>query len=154
MYDTFIDFMFLDTLDRRGSGHALYASSGSDMYHGHHQYHPYTRSDRGYLLDEFKKSNPPTFDGEFKNSEDAKAWLLGMKKLFELHDYTENMKAIITIFSLKGKEDIWREDVKWVRDIRIECLGWNEFKRLFKKKYLLERYYESKAKEFYVLKMG
>lgn len=77
-----------------------------------------------------------------------------MKKFFELHDYTENMKAIIAIFNLKGKADIWWEDVKQVRDIRTRELSWHEFKRLFKKKYLSKRYYDSKAKEFYELKMG
>jgi len=39
-----------------------------------------------------------------KNPDDAEAWLLWMKKLFELHEYTENMKAKIAIFNLKGKE--------------------------------------------------
>jgi len=63
-----------------------------------------------------------------------------MKKNFELHDYTENLMARIGIFSLKGKVDIWWEDVKRVRDIRIEELSWHEFKRLFRKKYLSERY--------------
>jgi len=38
-------------------------------------------------------------------------------KFFELHDYIENMKAKIVIFSLKGKVGIWWEDVKQVRDI-------------------------------------
>ena len=33
-------------------------------------------------------------------------------------------------------------------------LSWHEFKRFFKKKYLLERYYDSKAKELYDLNMG
>lgn len=41
-----------------------------------------------------------------------------MKNFFELHDFTENMKAIIAMFSLKGKANIWWEDVKQVRDIR------------------------------------
>lgn len=44
--------------------------------------------------------------------------------------------------------------MKCVRDIGIEELSWHEFKRLFKKKYLSERYYDSKSKEFYELKMG
>ena len=64
------------------------------------------------------------------------------------------MKAIIDIFSLKGKENIWWEDVKQVRDIRTEELSWHEFKRLFRKKYFSERYYDRKSKEFYELKMG
>ena len=104
--DTIRDGKFLDTLDRRGNGHGLYSSSGSNRYHGHHRYHPYRRSDKGYFLDEFKKEKPPTFDGELKKLEDAEAWLFGMKKFFELHDYKENMKVRIVIFSLKGKADI------------------------------------------------
>eukprot|EP00253_Pinus_taeda_P030517 PITA_30517 len=77
-----------------------------------------------------------------------------MKKFFELHDYIENMKVMIVIFSLKGKENIWWEDVKRVRDIMVEVLSWHEFKRLFRKKYLSKRYYDGKAKELYELKMG
>lgn len=64
------------------------------------------------------------------------------------------MKAIITIFNWKGKANILWEDVKWVKDIRTNDLSWQGFKRLFKKKYLSERYYDSKAKELYELKMG
>jgi len=152
--DTIRDGRFLDTSNKRGDGHKFYSSSSSDRYHGHHRYHPYRWSDRGYFPSEFKKSKPPTFEGDLKKLEDVEAWLLGMRKLFELHDYTENMKAIIVIFGLKGKSDISWEDVKWVRDIRTEELSLHEFKRLFRKKYLLERYYDSKAKESYELKIG
>ena len=110
----------MDTRYRRGDGHKVYSSSRSERYRDHHRYHPYRRSGRGYFLDEFKKSKPPTFDGDLKKSEDAEAWLLGMKKFFKVHDYTENMKAKIVIFSLKGKVNIWWENVKQVRDIGIE----------------------------------
>lgn len=58
------------------------------------------------MLNELKKDKPPTFNEELKKLEDAEAWLLGMKKLLELHDYIENMTAKISIFNLKGKEDI------------------------------------------------
>jgi len=44
--------------------------------------------------------------------------------------------------------------VKNVRCIHEEELNWSEFERLFKKKYLLERYLDDRAKEFYELKMG
>jgi len=88
-----------------------------------------------------------------KKPEDAKEWLLKMKRFFELHGYRESMKEIIYIFNLKGKADIWGEDVNWVRDIRITELSWHEVKILFTKKYFLERYYENKNKECYELKM-
>jgi len=63
------------------------------------------------LPDEFKNVKTPTFYGEMKKSEDAEAWLLVMKKLFKLHDYLEDTRAKITTFSLKGKANIWWEDV-------------------------------------------
>jgi len=131
-----------------------YSSCGSERHHDHHHYHPYRRNDRGCFLDEFKKEKPPTCDRDMKKSEDAEAWILRMNKFFELHEYMDNMKTIITIFNLKGKADIWWEDVKRVRDIRRNYFSWRDFKRLFRKKYLSERYYDSKAKELYELKMG
>ena len=77
-----------------------------------------------------------------------------MKKLFILHGYSKNMKAKIATFILKGKADIWSEDVKCVRGMREEELIWVEFERLFKKKYLSKRYYDGKANEFYELRVG
>lgn len=44
--------------------------------------------------------------------------------------------------------------MKNIRGIHEEYLTWNEFERLFKKKYLSKRYFDDKAKEFYELKMG
>lgn len=148
------DCRFLDTLDRRVVEYKYYSSSSSNKHHDHHRYPPYRRNDRGYLPDEFKKVNPPTFFGDVKKLEDAKTWILGMNKLFDFHDYTDNIKARVVIFILKGKVDIWWEDVKWVRDIITYDLSWWEFKRFFMKKYFSERYYNSKAKECYELKTG
>lgn len=44
--------------------------------------------------------------------------------------------------------------MKQIRDSRTKELSWHELKRLFRNKYLLERYYDNKANEFYELKMG
>jgi len=112
----------------------------------HHCYHPYRRSDRGYFPDEFKKAKPPTFDGKMRKPKSAKAWFLGMRKFFTLHDYLENMKARVAIVSLKGKVDIWLEDMKNVRCIHEEDLNWTEFEWLFKKKYMYERYFDDREK--------
>jgi len=83
-----------------------YSSSGSDIHHDRHRYHPYRRNDRGYLPNEFKKEKPPNFDRYVKNSEDAKAWINGMNKFFEFQEYKDNMKAREAIFSSKGKTNI------------------------------------------------
>lgn len=152
--DTIRDGRLLDTTNRIRDRHMYYSSFGSDRHHDHHRYYPYKRSDMVYFLDEFKKVKPPSFDGEMKKSQDGEAWLLGMKKFFRLHDYSENMKEKIVTFSVKGKADIWWEHVNNVKDIHEDDLTWHAFKRLFKKKYLSERYYDDRAKEFYEFPMG
>ena len=63
--------MVLDTLDRRGDGYRYYYSSSLDKHYDCHCYYPYKRSDRGYLPNDFKKENPPNFDGEIKKSQNA-----------------------------------------------------------------------------------
>lgn len=59
------------------------------------------------------------------------------------------MKAIITTFSLKGKVDIWWEDVKNVQGIYEEYFTWNELERLLRKKNLSKRYNDGREKELY-----
>ena len=103
------------------------SSSDSDRHYYQHRYHPYIKNDRGYLPDQFKKEKPPNFDGDVKKPEDAEAWILGMNKFFELHEYTNNMKGRITIFSMRGKAYIWWEYVKRDGDIRIDDMIWHEF---------------------------
>jgi len=66
-----------------------------------------------------------------------------MRKFFKIHNYSDNMKVRVARFNLKGKADIWWEDVK---NIQEEDLTWSEFEELFQKKYPLERYFNNKAK--------
>ena len=61
------------------------------------------RHHRDRSRDEFKKAKPPTFDGEVKTGQEAEAWLLGIKKYFQVHDYSGNMKARVAIFNLNWK---------------------------------------------------
>jgi len=81
-----------------------------------------------------------------KKPQDVEAWFLDMRNFFGLHNYLENMKDIVATLSLKGKADIWWEDVKNMRCIHEEDLTLSEFEWLLKKKYLLERYFDDKEK--------
>ena len=58
---------------------------------------------------EFKKENPPTFDGEAKSGQEAESWILGTRKYFQVQDYSGNMKARVAIFNLIGRASIWWE---------------------------------------------
>lgn len=97
--------MDLESDNRRGDDHRYNSSFDFDKHHDRHHYYPYRSNSKRHLTDEFKKENPPNFDGDVKKSKEAEAWILGMKKFFELHEYTDNMKAKIAIFSLKGNEN-------------------------------------------------
>jgi hypothetical protein len=53
------------------------------------------------------KIKPLTFDGEHKKDEDAGTWLMGMRKYFQLHNYSSHAKGRIFIYQLKGKAYMW-----------------------------------------------
>ena len=72
---------------------------------------------RNHSHDEFKKARPPTFNGEIKNGQEAEAWLLGMRKYFQVQDYSGNMKARVSIFHLSGRESIWWDHLGLVKKI-------------------------------------
>jgi hypothetical protein len=96
------------------------------------------RHSKSSLTEEFKKEKPPTFDGEIKKGEEAEAWLLGLKKYFRVHNYSENTKENISIFNLNGGASIWWEDLKNVKGIKESKLTWKQFEKYFRKAYLLE----------------
>jgi hypothetical protein len=109
---------------------------------------------KGHKFEEFRKTKPPSFDGEIKKGEEAEAWLLGLKKYFRVHDFSENLKARVATFNLNIKSSIWWEDLKNVKGVRKEDLSWEQFEKYFWKKYLSEKYFDEKTKEFYELKLG
>ena len=61
-------------------------SSGDSSFSSHKRKRK--RHHRDHSHDEFKKAKPPTFDGEIKTGQEAEAWLLGIKKYFQVQDYS------------------------------------------------------------------
>jgi hypothetical protein len=70
-------------------------------------------------------------------------------KYFRVHEYSKNLKDRITIFNLNGKTSIWWDDLTNVKGIHEKDLKWKQFEKHFRRKYLSERYYDEKTKEFY-----
>jgi hypothetical protein len=56
------------------------------------------------------------------------------------------LKAQVATFNLNGKASIWWEDLKNVKGIHEEGLSCERFERYFRKKYLLKKYFDEKAK--------
>jgi hypothetical protein len=71
-----------------------------------------------------RKIKPPSFDGENRKGEDAEAWLLGMRKYFQLHDYSSNVEAIIASYHLQGKESMWWDQLKQVKHLDEKRISW------------------------------
>jgi hypothetical protein len=106
------------------------------------------------LKGEMNKIKPPTFYGEHKKDQDIDTWLLGMRKYFQLQNYSSHAEGRISIYQLKGKASIWWDQLMQVQCLKEKNLTWKEFKKHFEKKYLAKRYYHKKMKEFFELKLG
>ena len=55
---------------------------------------------------------------------------------------------------MNGRASIWWEHFKQVKKISERKLKWKQFKKYFKQKYLSDRYYDDKIKEFHELRLG
>eukprot|EP00253_Pinus_taeda_P011485 PITA_11485 len=104
------------------------------------------------LQGEFRKIKPPHFDGE--QEEVAEAWIINMNKYFQLYEYDNNLKARLAIFQLQGKATLWWEEVKLVKGVTEQNITWDNFQKFFKERYLTERFYDEKAREFHDLRLG
>jgi hypothetical protein len=106
------------------------------------------------LQGEMNNIKSHTFDSEHKKDEYAETWLLGMRKYFQLHNYSVQVEGRISIYQLKGKASMWWDQFVQVQHIDENKVTQREFNRYFQKKYLTKRYYNKKMKEFYELKLG
>eukprot|EP00253_Pinus_taeda_P019019 PITA_19019 len=111
-----------------------------------------SKRQRMELQGEFRKIKPPHFDGE--HEEAAEAWLINMNKYFQLYEYDHNLKARLAIFQLQGKATLWWEEVKIVKGVTEQNITWDNFQKFFKERYLTQRFYDEKAREFHDLRLG
>ena len=58
------------------------------------------------------------FNGEVEKGEEVETWLSGMKKYFQIYNYSNRLKARMTIYNLTGKVDIWLQDIKRVKILK------------------------------------
>ena len=103
---------------------------------------------------EFKKIKPPMFNREIEKGEEVEAWFSSMKKYFEIYNSLDELKEKVAIYNLNGNKYIWWKDIKKDKGIKERYVTWKTFKKIFKRKYLSEHYYEEKYKEFYELRLG
>jgi hypothetical protein len=76
------------------------------------------------LKGEMNKIKLPAFDGEHKKEEDVETRLLGIKKYFQLQNYSSRAKGRIAMYQLKGKESMWWDQLVQVKHIREKDITW------------------------------
>ena len=69
------------------------------------------------------------FNGEVDKDEEAKAWLSGMKKYFQIYNYSDRLKARMAIYNLIGKVEIWLQDIKRVKNLKEKDVASRNFKK-------------------------
>ena len=74
------------------------------------------------------------FNGEVEKGEEAEAWLSGMKNHFQIYNYSDRLKTRMDIYNLIGKDDIWWQDIKRVKNIKEKYVTWRTSKKDLKKK--------------------
>ena len=87
---------------------------------------------QNHSCDEFKKVIPPTFNGEIRNGQEVEAWILGVRKYFQVQYYSRNMKGRVAVFNLNGRASIWWEYLRKVKKINDRNIVWKLFKKYFK----------------------
>ena len=86
------------------------------------------------------------FHGEIEKGEEEETRLSGMKKYFQIYNYSDELKAKMVIYNLTEKAYIWWQDINKVKGIKDRYVTWKTFKKIFKIKYLSEQHYEEKEK--------
>jgi hypothetical protein len=115
--------------------------------------HQRRRQEIDSLKGEFWKLKPPSSDGEREREDDVEAWFLGLRRYFQLHNYSSNLEARISTYYLHGKVAMWWDKLKQVENINESGITWKQFKKYFQKEYLSKNFYDKKLQDLFELKL-
>ena len=77
-----------------------------------------------------------------------------MSKYFQVHNYSSEMNARLSIYNFNGKVARWWRDLEHTKKDELKEIRWDTFKKNFQEKYMSERFLDRKVKEFHKLRMG
>jgi hypothetical protein len=87
-------------------------------------WHQIRRHELDNLQGELRKLKPPFFGGGREREDDVEAWLLGLKRYFQLHNYSSNLESIIATYHLHGKDAMWWDQLKKFEHIDENTITW------------------------------
>jgi len=69
--------------------------------------HQRRRHELDSLQGDLRKPKPPSFGGERESEYYVEAWLLGIRRYFQLHNYSSNLESRISTYHLHRKAAMW-----------------------------------------------
>jgi hypothetical protein len=116
--------------------------------------HQRRRHELEFFQEELRKIRPPYFDDEREGEDDVEAWFLGLRRYFQLDNYSSNLEAIISTYHLHGKVVMWWDQLKKVENVNESRITWKQFKKYFQKEYLSDHFYDKKMQDFFEIGLG
>ncbi|MQM00974.1 hypothetical protein Taro_033721 [Colocasia esculenta] len=106
------------------------------------------------IMEQFKMMSPPSFKGE-SDPLLAESWMREIEKIFRAIRYAEDDKVTLATYMLQERADVWWSSLLHTRfeDGTVE-VGWDEFVRLFRAKFVLEHIQDKMEHEFLSLTQG
>ncbi|XP_038972103.1 uncharacterized protein LOC120104665 [Phoenix dactylifera] len=93
----------------------------------------------------FRRLNPPMFNGG-SDPMIAEAWIRELEKMYELLQFTEEVKVKLAISMLRGSADSWWTAMETAYEVN--GMAWGDFKRVFYAKYFSDSVRQMKQNEF------
>ena len=103
------------------------------------------------LFAEFRKQNPPTFDGG-PDPMAAENWLLKMEKLLRALECTDAQKVLYATYALQGSADRWWSSTEPLLSTELgrgTPITWEKFKEVFNRTYFPDVVRDRKARQFF-----
>ncbi|XP_075475885.1 uncharacterized protein LOC142514631 [Primulina tabacum] len=105
------------------------------------------------IISQFQELRPPKFFGN-ESGEKAAGWLKSINHLFNLLEYSQDIKLKLAIYQLKDRAQLWWEATEEAMKDSGEIITWDAFRAHFTQEYASPSYYAAKEEEFNQLVQG
>ncbi|XP_073015225.1 uncharacterized protein [Primulina eburnea] len=105
------------------------------------------------IISQFQELRPPKFFGN-ESGEKASSWLKSINHLFNLLEYSQDIKLKLAIYQLKDRAQLWWEATEEAMKDSGESITWDAFRAHFTQEYAPPSYYAAKEEEFNQLVQG
>ncbi|XP_073294750.1 uncharacterized protein [Primulina huaijiensis] len=105
------------------------------------------------IISQFQELRPPKFFGN-ESGEKAAGWLKSINHLFNLLEYSQNVRLKLEIYQLKDRAQLWWEAAEEALKASGEIITWDIFRAQFTQEFAPPSYYYAKEEEFNQLVQG